>query len=65
MKKADLDKRICDVEPNATNTETYREFIVNAMHALYGDDTHISDIDSKTEEELNNWIDDLDYLLSK
>ena len=65
MKKADLDKRICDVEHGATNTETYREFIINAMHELYGDDVRISDIDSKTEEELNDWIDDLDYLLGK
>lgn len=65
MKKADLDKRICDVEPNATNDETYREFIINAMRELYGDDVRISDIDSKTEEELNDWIDDLDYLLGK
>ena len=65
MKKTDLDKRICDVEPNATNDETYREFIINAMRELYGDDVRISDIDSKTEEELNDWIDDLDYLLGK
>ena len=25
--KSDLDKRICDVEQGATNTQTYREFI--------------------------------------
>jgi len=27
--RANLDKRICDVIPSATNTETYREFVFN------------------------------------
>ena len=32
--KDNLDKRICDCLENATNTETYREFIVNAFKDL-------------------------------
>lgn len=29
-----LDRRICDVEPYATNTDTYREYINNSYDAL-------------------------------
>lgn len=65
MKKADFDKRICDVEPATTNTETYREFLVNGIKEIYGQDVKVPNFDRMTEEELNDWIDDIDYLLEK
>lgn len=65
MKKDDFDRRICDVEPNATNTETYREFMVNSIRCFYGPDARIPDFDSMSEEELNDRIDEMDYLWEK
>lgn len=61
-KKEMLDKRICDVEPEATNTETYREFIRYAEVRLC---QAPEDIDSMTDEELTSHIDWLDEMLFK
>lgn len=55
-----LDKRICDVEEGATNTETYREFIVNSIHHFYGNKAIIPDLDNIPEEGLEQLIDELD-----
>ena len=74
MKREDLDKRICDVEPNATNTQTYREYIdwgyrfleigdfVNELNekTLY---ERTVDLDTKTDEDLTAIIEELDWLL--
>ncbi len=65
MRKEDLDKRICDVEPDATNTETYREFIINSIYHFCGEKAFIPDFDKMYEEELNNIIEDFDYLWTK
>lgn len=65
MNKSDIDKRICDCEPGATNTETYREFIINAIKEIYGEKARLPDIDKMSELEINELIDDLDYLLEK
>lgn len=66
MKKEDFDKRICDVEPGATNTETYREFLINSMKFFSGkEDYKIPDFDNFTEEFLNELIDEYDYLWEK
>ena len=65
MDRSDFDKRICDVEPNASNEETYREFLINSMRHFYGDDVLIPDFDSMSEEELNNRIDEMDWLWEK
>ena len=65
MKKEQLDKRICDVEPNATNTETYREFIINSIHYFCGNKVYIPNLDKISEEELNDIINELDYLWEK
>ena len=65
MKKEDFDKRICDIEPNASNEETYREFLVNSIHHFYGDDAMIPDFDKMSEEELNDSIDEMDMLWEK
>ncbi len=64
MRKADFDKRICDVEAGASNTETYRDFLTNSIRHFYGD-VSIPDYDSMTEEELNDWIDEMDELWAK
>lgn len=65
--KDNLDKRICDCLEEATNTETYREFIVNGWAELDMPLTkqEIQELDSKTNEELNDIIDELDWLLDK
>ena len=65
MKREDFDKRICDVEPGATNTETYREFLVNSIHYFCGKSAIIPDFDEMTEDELNDCIDEMDYLWEK
>lgn len=76
MKREDLDKRICDVEPNSTNTQTYREYIdwgyrfleigdfVNELNekTLY---ERTADLDTKTDRELTDIIEELDWLLEK
>lgn len=64
MKKADFDRRICDMEPGASNTETYREFLVNSIRHFYGD-VPLPDFDAMSEEELNDRIDEMDYLWEK
>lgn len=76
MKREYLDKRICDVEPNSTNTQTYREYIdwgyrfleigdfVNELNekTLY---ERTADLDTKTDRELTDIIEELDWLLEK
>ncbi|ENY8941375.1 hypothetical protein ACHDL8_000983 [Clostridioides difficile] len=62
MKKEDLDKKICDVEIEADNTQTYREFIVSAEEEI---GTGSADLDNMTDEELTVYLDFLDELLLK
>ena len=65
--KDNLDRRICDCLEGATNTETYKEFIVNGWKEL-GDtltEKEIAKLYTKTNEELNFIVDELDWLLSK
>ena len=65
--KENLDNKICDCLENATNTETYREFIINGWKALGCDlsEKEIYDLSNKTNEELNDIVEELDWLLSK
>lgn len=65
--KENFDKRICDCLEGATNTETYREFIINGWKELNMplSDKEIKHLDKATNEELNNIIDELDWLLDK
>lgn len=76
MKREDLDKRICDVEPNATNTQTYREFIDWGYRFLkirdFADESNektlyerTADLDTKTDKDLTDIIEELDWLLEK
>lgn len=65
MYKTNLDKRICDIEPNASNTETYREFLINSYRYFYGNDIAIPDFDKMSEEELQDRIDEMDWFWEK
>ncbi|PKR83505.1 hypothetical protein [Heyndrickxia camelliae] len=57
-----LDLRICDVEVNATNTETYREFIQGSEEEF---ELIPKNLDDMTEKQLNEYIGFLDYLWEK
>lgn len=65
--KENLDKRICDCQDNATNIQTYREFIINGWEELNMplDDKEIQSLDTISNEYLNNMVDELNWLLSK
>lgn len=60
-KHSDLDKRICDLE-EANNTETLRNFIRTSEEWF---EMNQVDIDSLSEEDLNKYINFLDYLWEK
>ena len=61
-----LDKRWCDLFEDSTNTQTVREWIHDARKYLYCHDD-ISDeyLDGLSSLDLDELIDDLDYLLGK
>ena len=65
--KGNLDKRICDCLDGATNTETYREFIINGYKEIGCGLTKekIDHLDNASNDELNKIVDELDYLLEK
>ena len=78
MKRENLDKRICDIEPNATNSQTYREYIDWGYRFLKTGETdkadkadekdlykRTSDLDTMTDEELTDVLEELDWLLEK
>ncbi|AQW23477.1 hypothetical protein [Clostridium perfringens] len=58
-KTTDLDKRICDLEEGATNTETLREFI---NHSEKEFELERVDLDSIRDKDLDDYIDYLDNL---
>lgn len=58
----ELDKRICDVEEGATNTQTYREYIREVEENL---GLERKDLYHMSDEELTDYLDWLDYLESK
>lgn len=60
LKLEDLDKRICDVEKGACNTQTYREFIEEGL-----DEFEIGPCDFKNEKEVNFYLDYIDELWGK
>lgn len=69
MKREDLDKRMCDVDPNRRSTLTYREYIDSGYSYIgahfEGDTLHerTADLDTKTDEDLTAIIEELDWLL--
>lgn len=62
LNKANLDKRICDVEENCSNTQTYREYIRESEKALWMGE---EDLDSMTDKQLADYLDFIDYLWEK
>ncbi len=62
MNKASLDKRICDCEEEATNTQTYREFI-RQSEDWFGIDA--ANLDAMCDDKLKHYINFLDYLWLK
>jgi hypothetical protein len=57
-----IDKRICDIEPTATNKQTYRQFIREVESG-----TGLEPIDFKvlSDKELTEYIEFLDYIEGK
>lgn len=63
--KENLDKRICDVEEGATNTDTYRDFLKSGFAEIMSAPVTDEELDSKTNYELNALLEELDWLLDK
>lgn len=59
--RADLDKKICDVE-GGENNQTYREFI-RESEEMFG--LANEPIDDYPDDEINMYIMELDYLWEK
>lgn len=55
-----LDQRICDIEPSADNTETYRDFINHSC-----DEFNILRPQLKTHDDVSLWMEFLDELWDK
>lgn len=62
LTKERLDKRICDIQKYAKNTQTYREFIVESEKEF---GMEHRDLDGMTDENLNEYLEFLDYLWGK
>lgn len=62
--KGMLDKRICDVEKEADNTQTYREFI-RESEGEFCMSSYPLDYDDTTDEEINEYFEFLCELWSK
>lgn len=62
MIKQDLDKRICDVDENATNTQTYREFMDETAREM---GAYKEDFSKFTNKELTFHLDFCDSLWNK
>lgn len=66
--KDNLEKRICDCEEGAENTQTYLEFIIEGYKSIECDLSKEKIEYLKTEasnEELNDVLEEIDWLLSK
>ena len=57
IRVSDLDRRICDVEKAALNTQTYREYI-------HDNDCNMTDdiLDSMADDELDSYLTTLVYI---
>jgi len=65
--KDNLDNRICDCLEGATNTETYKEFLINGWAEIGCplSEKEITSLDEMSNEKLNDMIEELDWLLDK
>ena len=61
-KTSDLDKRICDTISEASNTQTLREWIHDIHQYLYKEDISDEEINNMSEQFLNEFIEELDWL---
>ena len=62
LKRLDLDKRICDTIPDATNTQTLREWIHDIYKYVFKDDISDEELNNMSNKELIMFIDELDWL---
>lgn len=60
-----LDKRWCDLHHEYTNTQTVREWIHDIHNYIYGIDIPDSELDKMTQYELEEFVDELDWLADK
>lgn len=60
LKLEDLDKRICDIEKEASNTQTYREFIEEGL-----DEFEIGPCNFEDEKSVNFYLSYIDELWGK
>ena len=62
MLKDNLNKRICDCEEDATNKQTYYEFIKEGEQIF---ELEEKELDNMNEKELNDYLNFLDFLFEK
>ena len=60
-----LSKRCCDVYENCTNTQTIREWIHDTYRYIYHDDISDEGLNKLSNAEIEELIDELDWLASK
>ena len=65
--KENLDNRLCDCLEGSTNTKTYREFFIWGWKELNlpMSDCELEALNNMTNDELNEMLDELEWLLSK
>lgn len=62
LKKEYLDERICDGTEGSTNTQTWREFIKESETTFEMEEKNLEEL---TDDELDEYINFLDYLWEK
>lgn len=65
--KNNLDNRICDVETDAINKQTYREYIIEGIKEFkFVDDENVDEqLNELDNDNLNKLVDFIDYLWEK
>lgn len=61
-KTSNLDKRICDTIPGTSNTQTHREWIHDIHKYLFKEDIQDEIINQMSDQELTEFIEELDWL---
>ena len=60
-----LNQRCCDVYHDSSSTNTIREWCHDAYKFIYNEDISDEGLDKMSEDELKEFIEELDWLLSK